>query len=295
MIVFPLGLALLIQGCITTKPAMRKLTDQVRAELATTPGVFAVAFKNLSNGEAFSINGDSVFHAASTMKTPVLIEVYRQAAEGKFSLNDSVVLRNEFSSIVDGSPYSLDSSDDSEQELYRHIGEKRTVSALLYQMITVSSNFATNLVIGMVDAKNVTQSMRKLGANKIQVLRGVEDNKAFAKGLNNTTTANDLRLIFENIANGKAVSPDASAEMIRVLLDQHFNEIIPAQLPAGVKVAHKTGSITGVQHDSGIVFLPDGRQYVLIILSKNLVDEKAAVKAMANVSKLIYDYVMNHR
>ena len=79
--------------------------------------------------------------------------------------------------------------------------------------------------------------------------------------------------------------------MIRILLDQKFNEIIPAQLPQDVKVAHKTGSITGVQHDSGIVFLPDRRTYVLVLLSKNLTDPEAAVKSMATVSKMIYDHV----
>jgi len=79
--------------------------------------------------------------------------------------------------------------------------------------------------------------------------------------------------------------------MIDILLDQKFNDIIPAELPAGVKVAHKTGSITGVHHDSGIIFLPNGKKYILVLLSKNLKDEKAAIKAMANVSKHIYEFV----
>jgi beta-lactamase class A len=146
----------------------------------------------------------------------------------------------------------LDSADDSEYELYKHIGEKRTISALLYQMIIVSSNFATNLIMQKVGAQNVTQSMRQLGAKDIQVLRGVEDNKAFEKGLINTTTAHDLMLIFEKIAKVEAVNAEASQAMINILLDQKFNEIIPALLPPGVKVAHKTGSITHVHHDSGI-------------------------------------------
>jgi beta-lactamase class A len=290
---FPLGFLLL--SCTATKITMHSLMADIKTELAKQKGDFAVGFKDLYTGKKMLINGSAVFHAASTMKTPVLIEVYKQAAEGKFSLADSVIIRNEFKSIVDGSLYSLDSTDDSEQELYRHIGEKRTINALLYQMITVSSNFATNLVIGLVDAKNVTQTMRQLGANDILVLRGVEDNKAFAKGLNNTTTAHDLLLIFEKMAKGETVNPEASNAMIHILLEQHFSEIIPAQLPLEVKVAHKTGSITGVQHDSGIIFLPDGRKYVLVILSKNLGDEKEAVRAMANVSRRVYDYMVSVR
>jgi beta-lactamase class A len=100
-------------------------------------------------------------------------------------------------------------------------------------------------------------------------------------------------IIFERLANGEAVSPEADQQMINTLLDQKFNEIIPAHLPKEVKVAHKTGSITGVQHDSALVILPDGRKYVLVTLSKNLKDTDAGVAAMANASKLIYDYVAN--
>jgi beta-lactamase class A len=282
---------IILVSCTGTNKAMRSLTGEIQKELAKQKGVFAVAFKNLETGEQISINDRVSFHAASTMKTPVMIEVYKQAAEGKFSLSDSVVLKNEFKSIADGSSYSLDSTDDSETELYKHVGDKRTIAALVYDMIIVSSNLATNIIIELADAKKITATMRSYGANDIQVLRGVEDNKAYHQGLNNTTTAHDLLLIFEKIAKGETVSPEASAAMIKILLDQRFNEIIPAQLPAGVKVAHKTGSITGVNHDSGIIFLPEGRKYVLVLLSKNAEDKKAAIKAMANVSAMIYRHV----
>ncbi len=282
---------LLISSCTSSKKALRTLQSDIDKEISGKKGTFAVAFKDLKTGREIKINDKETFHAASTMKTPVMIEVYKQAAEGKFSLNDSIELKNEFKSLVDGSPYSLDSADDSEYELYKHIGERRTISALLYQMIIVSSNFATNLIMQKVGAQNVTQSMRQLGAKDIQVLRGVEDNKAFEKGLNNTITAHDLMLIFEKIAKGEAVNANASQAMINILLDQKFNEIIPALLPTDVKVAHKTGSITHVHHDSGIVILPDGRKYVLVLLSKDWDDEKLTIQTMANISLLIYKYV----
>ena len=282
---------ILISSCTSSKKALRTLQSDIDKELSGKKGTFAVAFKDLKTGREIKINDKETYHAASTMKTPVMIEVYKQAAEGKFSLTDSIELKNEFKSLVDGSPYSLDSADDSEYDLYKHIGEKRTMSALLYQMIIVSSNFATNLIMQKVGAQNVTQSMRQLGAKDIQVLRGVEDNKAFEKGLNNTITAHDLVLIFEKIARGEAVNANASQAMINILLDQKFNEIIPALLPTDVKVAHKTGSITHVHHDSGIVILPDGRKYVLVLLSKDWDDEKLAIQTMANISLLIYKYV----
>jgi beta-lactamase class A len=291
-----LGFCLLFTcSCHMYKKAAQQLEESIRKELATQKGVFAVAFKDLGTEREISINDREQFHAASTMKTPVMIEVYKQVAAGKFSLNDQVILKNEFASIVDGNKFQLDSADDSETTLYRHIGEARTVKELLYQMITVSSNLATNIIIEKVGPGNVLRTMRDMGAMDIQVRRGVEDNKAFQKGLNNTTTAHDLLLIFEQIAQGKAVNEEASADMIRVLTGQHFKEIIPAGLPAGIKVAHKTGSITGVQHDSGIVFLPDGRKYVLVILSKELEDEKSAIKSMARVSGMIYEYMNRHK
>ncbi len=272
--------------------SLGQLKSDIQAELAKTQGDFAIAFKNLQEPEEeLLIHADESFHAASTMKTPVLLEVYKQAEAGKFSLDDSLTVKNEFKSIVDSSLYSLNPEDDSYNLLYEQIGEQQSIRDLTYNMIIASSNLATNIVIELVGAENTTQTMRDLGANDIQVLRGVEDTKAYQQGLSNTTTAYDLMLMFEAIAKGEAVNRRASEEMIDILLDQKFNEMIPAQLPNGVKVAHKTGWITGVHHDSGIVFLPDGRKYVLVLLSKNLEDEEAGVKTLANVSKMIYDYV----
>lgn len=281
---------LIVIGCSKPTP-IESLKKKIETQLATQEGVFSVAFKDLQTGEVVLVNEKESFHAASTMKTPVMIEVYKQASLGKWSLSDSVEVINDFKSIVDGSPYRLSAEGDSEQLLYTLVGTKRTLADLTYDMIIVSSNLATNIVIELADAKKVTQTMRDLGAEDIQILRGVEDSKAYEKGLSNTTTAHDLMIIFEQMALGKTVNKEASEDMIRILLDQKFNEIIPSQLPQEVKVAHKTGSITGVQHDSGIVFLPDGRKYVLVLLSKNLTDTEAGISSLAKVSKMIYEFV----
>jgi beta-lactamase class A len=266
-----------------------KLKNEIRAKLSSVEGEFAVAFKDLQTGQTLFINEKDNFHAASTMKTPVMIEVFKQAREGKFKLSDSIIVKNEFKSIVDGSPFSLDITDDSADEMYKKIGKKMTIYDLTYQMIIVSSNLATNILIDLVDAKKANATMRTLGANDIQVLRGVEDSKAFKLGMNNTVTAYDLMAIFEKLAQEKVISPEDSKGMIKILLDQKFREKIPAKLPAEVKVAHKTGSITGVQNDSGIIYLPDGRKYVLVLLSRKLKDEKKGIEALANVSRMIYD------
>lgn len=272
---------------------MDQLEKQVRTLFSAQKGVFALAFKDLQTGECLGILEKETFHAASTMKTPVMIALYEQAAKGKFRLTDSLLVTNSFKSIVDGSSYSLDAADDSQQELYHAIGSRKTINDLIYEMIILSSNLATNLLMELVGGTAVTQIMRELGAPDIQVRRGVEDQKAFDLGLNNTTTAYDLMVLFERLAKGEIIDPQKSEEMIRILMDQQWNEIIPAKLPPSIKIAHKTGSIRGVQHDSGIVYLPDGRKYVVVLLSKKLEDEKAAIEAMAAVSGLVYQYMMS--
>lgn len=271
--------------------SIEQLKTEIAVILQAQQGVFAVAFKDLQTGKTIYINEHEIFHAASTMKTPVLVEAYKQAAAGRFALTDSVTIVNEFTSIADSSHFSLSPTDDSEFELYKHSGEKTTLYDLLYQMIIKSSNLATNIVIAKLGASNVMNTLRSMGLHDTRVLRGVEDNKAYEMGLNNVVSAYDLAQLFEAIAAEKIVDGTACRAMIKILLDQQFNDIIPAKLPANVKVAHKTGFIKGIHHDSGIVFLPNGRKYVLVLLSKNLVNEKDAIDAMATVSEKIYDYV----
>lgn len=262
--------------------------QDIRKQLIDTlhqaKGNFALAFKDLQTGEEILIDEHRLFHAASTMKTPVMIEMFRQSHEGKINLLDSIPVGTEFKSIVDSTYYSLSPDDDSETALYTT--PKTTLLDLTRKMIVNSSNLATNILIDILGAKNVTRSMRDLGAKDILVLRGVEDKKAFRAGLNNLVTAYDLMIIFSKIE-----TLPGGDQMIEILLQQEFNDIIPARLPKDVKVAHKTGWITGLHHDSGIVMLPDGRKYVLVILSDSLEDEKAAVNNMATASKMIYDYV----
>lgn len=271
------------------------LQAKVLAQIDSIQGNVAVAFINLSDPtDSLFINAEESFHAASTMKVPVMIELFKQQNEGKINLNDSILLLNEFKSIVDGSPYSMDIADDSDDVIYNKINTNVALKDLMYSMITVSSNLATNALIELVDAKKVTATMRDLGANKIEVLRGVEDQKAYDLGLSNTTTAKDLLIIMKAIATNKAGTETDCNAMIDILKDQQFNEIIPHELPKDVVVAHKTGSITRVHHDAGIVYLPDGRSYVLVLLSKDLDDFDKGTQQLAEISKTIYAYMMKN-
>jgi beta-lactamase class A len=261
----------------------------IQSRIEQEPGAtVGLAYIDLGSGDVLDLNADTSFHAASTMKVPVMIELFRQATNGSFGMGQELLIVNQFASIVDGSAFALDESSDSDTTLYRRIGERVRIDTLLRHMITRSSNLATNTLIGLVGAEAVTRAMRSLGADRIQVLRGVEDGKAFDKGLNNTTTARDLAVILRAIEEGRAASQDATRQMRQILLAQEFNEKIPAGVPAGVSVAHKTGEITAHSHDAAIVY-PRGRSpYVLVVLTRGIVDGARSSKLIADISSLIY-------
>lgn len=279
----------IVSACTSTQqPSLR---EQVLAVTDTVDGTIAIAYINLQDpSDTLFIKADEMFHAASTMKTPVLIEAYKQVEAGGMSINDSILVHNTFTSIADGSEFSVERDRDSGKEMHDKIGQMMPMREILYDMTINSGNLSTNIIIDLLGAENVNQTMRELGAANIEVLRGVEDMKAFEAGLSNRTSARDLAVMFERLANGTAVSQEASNDMIDILLDQRFTEMIPAHLPEDVRVAHKTGWITGVVHDSGIVFLPDGRKYVLVILSKELEVNEMGTEAGAKISKIVYDW-----
>ncbi len=269
-----------------------KINELIRASGAETVGV---AYNDPATGKELLINPDISFHAASTMKVPVMMEIFRQAAAGKLSLDQRIPVKNDFTSIADGSHYSLTPDSDSDQSLYTRVGQTETVRELIRLMITVSSNLATNILIERVAPDRVMDLMHAIGAEHIRVLRGVEDGKAFEKGLNNTTTARDLMIILRRIAERRAVSAKASDEMINIMLDQKFNEGIPAGLPRNARVSHKTGSITKINHDVAIVYPPGQKPYVLVVLTRGIADEKLAHKLIADISRAVYEYGQRSR
>ena len=279
-----------------TLPDSAALRDSILARVATSPNAtVAVSYVDLETGESVSVNEDTVFHAASTMKIPVMIEVLRRAQAGSFGLDQGILLVNQFASIVDGSPYSLDASEDGDTALYSRIGERVPVRELMRRMITRSSNLATNQLIALTGAQNVTTTARSLGAGKIQVLRGVEDQKAFDRGMINTTTSSDLAVLLLAIERGQALSPASSAEMREILLAQEFNEKIPAGLPPGTRVAHKTGEITAVSHDAAVVYPAGRRPYVLVVLTKGLRESAQSSALIADISRLVWRHATNPR
>lgn len=263
-----------------------ELRARVEARIQKSGASVAVAFRTLDGRHELLIDADEVFHAASTMKVPVMIELFHQYDVGALDLEDPLPIVNGFSSIIDGSPYELSVGDDSDTEVYARLGRTMSLRELCEAMITVSSNFATNLLIDRLGVENVRARVSELGAEGMTVLRGVEDTKAFEAGKSNTTTARALLTLLEAIATRTAVSDKASAEMESVLSRQAFGDGIPAGLPDGVAVAHKTGSITRIHHDAAIV--RDSEPYVLVVLVRGIGDESESARLIADLSRLVY-------
>jgi beta-lactamase class A len=280
---FLLALALSGTPPQAASPALR---DRIQALIASSGADVAVAMRTLDGKTEVLIDPDGTFHAASTMKVPVMIELFRRAEAGELSLDERLPITNSFHSIVDGSVFQLSVGDDSDADVYKAVGGTLSLRRLCEAMITVSSNFAANLLIERLGVENIRKTVTRLGAGGMQVLRGVEDQKAFDKGLNNTTTARGLLVLLEKIATGHAVSAKADAEMVAILKRQTFNDAIPAGLPAGTVVAHKTGNITKVHNDAAIVYGP--RPYVLVVLVRGIEKQTESAALIASISRHVW-------
>jgi beta-lactamase class A len=247
-----------------------------------------IAFYDGETTIQWSYNGDHYFHAASTMKLAVLLGVMREVERGDLTLDAPVHIRNRFTSIINNEPFMLDLGRDADPDVYGHLGKTLSVRELAYWMITKSSNLATNLLVDIVGIGNVQQALEELEIDGVKILRGVEDQAAFNAGLNNEVTANGLLKLLRIIADRKAYSAEASEEMLNIMLEQQYRSGIPAGLPKAARVAHKTGNISTVHHDAGIVFLEGREPYVLVVLTQ-FAAETGRGTAVAQVSRDIFN------
>lgn len=287
------SVAALTLGALPQAPAAERVGDRgpsfavrrLNAEkiIAESGAEVSVAYRALDGSEEWMHEADRRFHAASTMKVPVMVELFRQESAGLLKLSDTLEIRNEFRSVVDGSPYAMDFGEDSDDTVYKNIGRTMTLEALNFQMITVSSNFATNLLIDRLGVENIRATVASLSGHGLEVRRGVEDQKAFDRGIINETTARGLFVVMNAIARGQAVSPAQSARMVDVLAAQKFNEGIPKGLPPQTRVAHKTGTITRIHHDAAIVY--GAFPCVLVVLTRGIEKEADSDALIARITK----------
>jgi beta-lactamase class A len=246
-----------------------------------------ISFYDAETTIQWSYNADRYFHAASTMKLAVLLGVFRQVERGELQLEAPVHIRNRFTSIVNQEPFMLDLGRDADPDVYGHLGRTLTVRELAYWMITKSSNLATNLLVDVIGIPAIQFALDELEIDGVRVLRGVEDSRAFAAGLNNEVTANGLLKLLRMIADGKAYSQAACDAMLEIMLEQQYRSGIPAGLPKAARVAHKTGNISTVHHDAGIVYLDGRKPYVLVILTQ-FPAEQGRGTAVADLSRDIF-------
>ena len=289
------GLPSVPRAALVAAP-LDSLRARLAARIAAVPGSeVAVWFEDLARRDTLSIGADVAFHAASTMKVPVMIELFRRIDGGTSSLTDEIFLQNAFESMVDHSVYTLDPKDDSDSLMYTLVGANVSLRELNDRMITLSSNLAANTLVQLLDPAKVTATAHALGARDMQVRRGVEDSKAFEKGLNNTTTAHDLGALLAAIERRKAASRESCDSMKSVLLRQAFHDEIPAGLPPGTPVAHKTGWITATLHDAAIVYPKNRGPYVLVVLTRNIPTQTVAQALIAGISREVYEYATTNR
>jgi beta-lactamase class A len=248
----------------------------------------AVAAYDFEHHTAWSLHGDRWFHAASTIKVPVLIAVYDAIEQGRFEPHSRLHVRNRFVSLVDAQPYRVAEDREANAEVHAAVGRMLTVHELAEHMIVTSSNLATNLLLDLVGVETAREAIARLQVGGIELRRGVEDEAAWAAGINNRVTAAGLCELMRLIEEGQAVSAEASRAMLDILHQQRFRSGIPAGLPDHARVANKTGEISTVAHDAGIVYL-DGRDaYVVVILTEWTPEAGGRQEMIARISRAVY-------
>ena len=251
----------------------------------------AVAAYDFEHHTTWSLNSDRWFHAASTIKVPVLLAVYDAIQQKRLESYSRVHVRNRFLSVVDGSPFRVSSSRDANSDVHNAIGKMMTVRELAEHMIVTSSNLATNLLLDVVGIEPARATLARLHLSGIDLQRGVEDEASWEAGINNRVTATGLCAAMRLIEEGKAISKEASAAMLGILHQQRFRSGIPAGLPDDARVAHKTGEMSTDAHDAGIVYL-DGRDaYVVVILTEWGTGVDGRQRTIAKISRAVYDYM----
>jgi len=276
---------------------MSEALDNRISEIARTlpDGALAVSVADYLSGSVYAFNGDRWFHAASTIKVAIFAALFDAVAEGRFTLDNRVHVRNRFLSAADGLPFSVQASRDADAEVHAAIGRTMRIGELARHMIVTSSNLATNVLLDLIGLDRARQSIARLGLSGVDLRRGVEDDRAFDAGCNNRITANGAVQLLRAINDGARFTPEAATTMIDVLLEQHFGGGILPGLPdtvqAAARVAHKTGDISIVSHDIGLVFLPGRPPYALALLTENSGEATARVAAMAAASRAVYEAV----
>jgi len=230
-------------------------------------------------------------YAASTMKLPLVIAAFRRVVRGELALDTPIAVSGTFASVLDGSPFELDESDDQDPRTWSAVGGTSTLGELAEQAITHSSNIATNLLVDVVGLDEVAEVLRLVGCSAATVVgRGIEDAAARSASITNTVTAADLGLVMAAVGRrdphlgGEAVLAPVEEMLSRqVHVDQ-----VPAGLPPGTPTASKSGWIPGVSHDVALVRPAGEEPFVLSVCTTIDLAETEAAALVAEVARDVW-------
>lgn len=254
------------------------LQTQLTLMSVHAPGHIAVQIKDLNTGYSSGINAGASMPAASTIKIPVMVEVFRQLAQGKFDFNTLVTLRGADKDWGSGS-------------LCDHrVGSRYPVSSLLTAMITVSDNTATNMLIRLVGRQHINESMSDMG---LQHTRLSDYIRSEGNGIRWAlrSSPSDMVMLLSQIAKEQLVDEWSSREMITILSGQRHNSLLPEPLPVDVQIAHKTGTLHDTLNDVGIVYAAES-PYVIAVMTTDLPSLSRGRAFIQGVSRLAYDGVL---
>jgi beta-lactamase class A len=272
-------------------PAADDLAQMVAESAARYPsGQLSVWLGGVDGETALGLEDDVAHYAASTMKLPLLVAAYRRAERGEIDLDRAVAVRNDFASVLDGSPFSLDRADDQDDQTWDRIGSTMTLRELACHCVVRSGNLATNLLLECVGSGEVATVLADAGCSGTTALpRGIEDAAAREGGLDNVVTAHDLALVMCGVADRSLAEERTCADIEQVLARQEHRDKIPAGLPENTYVANKTGWVEGVAHDVALVRPDDRAPYVLAVCTTLDVPEDAANELIAGLSRAVWD------
>ena len=273
--------------------AFQARIDEIASGIAD--GALGVSVYDYLSGCSWHYDGQRWFHAASTIKVAVLAAVYAAIDAGRFSPESRIHVRNRFFSAIDGEPFRVQASRDADGEVHAAIGRTMRIAELARHMIGTSSNLATNLLLDVVGLDEAKRALAARGVDGVDLQRGVEDDRAFEAGCSNRVTADGLVALLRAIRDPDRFSASSVDAMTEMLFDQRFPGAIGPGLPDAVRaiarVAHKTGDISTVSHDAGLVFLPGRPPYAVALLAENPGDAGERTAALLAASRAVYDAV----
>lgn len=255
----------------------QRLVRQIESMVAEFDGVLGVAIRDLQTGDEILVNGEVTFPTGSSIKIPILIELHRQAAAGSLRLTDQLPIPKK--DQVGGSGVLLHFSPESSQ---------LSLGDLSVLMIALSDNTATNLLIDRLGMERINQTMKDLGLGTIRLQRKMIDLGAMARGAENLATPREAARLMEMLAQGKVVSTEVSAAVLRTLRISKSSSI-PRLLPSSVVVANKPGAVEGVACDWALVEVPN-RPFTIAVMTTYNGEKAGADEAIAEIARLAYDY-----